>query len=65
MLERATTAGLDDALALHMDKLFFVGTAGDAASKTLAAVKFHYPEVGRYGDQGPPRSAWALAGWAK
>eukprot|EP00959_Pyramimonas_sp_CCMP1952_P162059 3388299-Pyramimonas_sp.AAC.1 len=56
--------GLDDALALYMDRLFFMGMAGDVASKTVAAVKFYYPEVGRYGDQSLPRSVRALAGWA-
>ena len=64
-LHWSDVSGLDDALALYLDKLFFLGMAGDVASKTLAAVKFHYPEVGRYGDQSLPRSVRALAGWAK
>ena len=42
-------SSLDLGLALFMDKLFFLGCSGDVASKTLAAVKFYYPEVGRYG----------------
>ena len=64
-LDWTTTAGLDHALVLYMDKLFFLGMAGDVASKTLAAVKFYYPEVGRYGDLSLPRTSRALAGWGK
>ena len=61
-----TTVGeLDQAMVEYMDRLFFLGCSGDVASETLAAVKFFYPEVGRYGVQSLPRAARALAGWAK
>ena len=64
-LDWTTISGLDHALVLYLDKLFFLGMAGDVASKTMAAVKFYYPEAGRYGDQSLPRASSALAGWPR
>ena len=56
---------LDLCLVLFLDKLFFGGYTGDDASKLVAAVKFFYPDLGRWGAGALPRTSRALAGWGK